>query len=129
MPWPSPPTWTCRKPARSASISPRWTSPQPVPDRDSEHFRWASRKIPSVKAGAIIARPGVAGVPVAPVVAGPADGPAASPHDGPRWCGDATGAAAWAGYRVRYALATTLINELIEATNDRQLPKTIARYG
>lgn len=37
--------------------------------------------------------------------------------------------AAMAGYRVRYALATKLVNELVEAADDRQLTKTIARYG
>jgi DNA replication protein DnaC len=38
-------------------------------------------------------------------------------------------AAAQAGFRVRYALATKLVNELVEAADDRQLAKTIARYG
>jgi DNA replication protein DnaC len=38
-------------------------------------------------------------------------------------------AAAEAGYRVRYALASKLVNELAEAADDRQLSKTIARYG
>src|SRR6266487_3816042 len=33
--------------------------------------------------------------------------------------------AAMAGYRVRY----TLVNELVEAADDKQLTKTIARYG
>jgi DNA replication protein DnaC len=37
--------------------------------------------------------------------------------------------AAMAGYRVRYVLATKLVNELVEAADDRQLTKTIARYG
>ncbi|GIE81994.1 hypothetical protein Aph02nite_79440 [Actinoplanes philippinensis] len=37
--------------------------------------------------------------------------------------------AAMAGYRVRYALATKLVNELVEAADDRVLTKTIARYG
>ena len=37
--------------------------------------------------------------------------------------------AAMAGYRVRYTLATKLVNELVEAADDRQLSKTIARYG
>jgi hypothetical protein len=37
--------------------------------------------------------------------------------------------AAMAGFRVRYALATKLVNELVEAADDRQLTKTIARYG
>ena len=38
-------------------------------------------------------------------------------------------AAAEAGYRVRYTLATKLVNELVEAADDKQLSKTIARYG
>jgi len=37
--------------------------------------------------------------------------------------------AAMAGYRVRYTLATKLVNELVEAADDMQLTKTIARYG
>src|SRR3954447_875534 len=37
--------------------------------------------------------------------------------------------AAMAGYRVRYTLATQLANELIEAADDKQLTKTINRYG
>ena len=38
-------------------------------------------------------------------------------------------AAAMAGFRVRYTLATKLVNELVEAADDKQLTKTIARYG
>ena len=38
-------------------------------------------------------------------------------------------AAAEAGFRVRYTLAAKLVNELAEAAGDRQLSKTIARYG
>ncbi|MCY0880350.1 MAG: ATP-binding protein, partial [Firmicutes bacterium] len=38
-------------------------------------------------------------------------------------------AAAEAGYRVKYTLATKLVNELVEAADDKQLAKTIARYG
>jgi DNA replication protein DnaC len=38
-------------------------------------------------------------------------------------------AAAEAGYRVRYTLASELVNELVEAADDKQLSKTIARYG
>lgn len=38
-------------------------------------------------------------------------------------------AAAEAGYRVRYVLASRLVNELAEADNDKQLNKIIARYG
>jgi DNA replication protein DnaC len=38
-------------------------------------------------------------------------------------------AAAEAGFRVRYTLAAKLVNELVEAADDRQLTKTIARYG
>lgn len=34
-----------------------------------------------------------------------------------------------AGYRVKYVLATTLVNELVEAADEKQLSKTIARYG
>jgi DNA replication protein DnaC len=37
--------------------------------------------------------------------------------------------AAMAGYRVKYTLATKLVNELVEASDDKQLSKTIARYG
>ncbi len=37
--------------------------------------------------------------------------------------------AAQSGYRVRYVLAAKLVNELVEAADDRQLTKTIARYG
>lgn len=38
-------------------------------------------------------------------------------------------AAAEAGYRVRYVLASRLVNELAEAENDKHLTKIIARYG
>jgi len=38
-------------------------------------------------------------------------------------------AAALAGHRVRYVLAAKLVNELIEAADERQLSRTIARYG
>ena len=38
-------------------------------------------------------------------------------------------AAAEAGYRVRYVLASRLVNELAEADNDHQLNKIISRYG
>jgi DNA replication protein DnaC len=34
-----------------------------------------------------------------------------------------------AGHRVRYTLATKLVNELVEAADDKQLTKTINRYG
>ena len=37
--------------------------------------------------------------------------------------------AAMAGYRVRYTLAAKLVNELVEAADDRQLTKLINRYG
>jgi DNA replication protein DnaC len=37
--------------------------------------------------------------------------------------------AAMAGYRVRYTLATKLVNELVEAADEKMLTKTIARYG
>ncbi|GAA2287131.1 ATPase AAA [Streptomyces ruber] len=37
--------------------------------------------------------------------------------------------AAMKGFRVRYTLATKLVNELVEAADDKQLSKTIARYG
>jgi DNA replication protein DnaC len=37
--------------------------------------------------------------------------------------------AAMKGHRVRYVLASKLVNELVEAADDRQLTKTIARYG
>ncbi|CUU59764.1 DNA replication protein DnaC [Parafrankia irregularis] len=37
--------------------------------------------------------------------------------------------AAIAGYRVRYTLATKLVNELVEAADEKSLNKTIARYG
>lgn len=38
-------------------------------------------------------------------------------------------AAAIAGYRVGYTTAAALVNELVEAADDKQLGKTIARYG
>lgn len=38
-------------------------------------------------------------------------------------------AAAESGFRVRYTLATKLVNELVEAADEKQLAKTIARYG
>lgn len=38
-------------------------------------------------------------------------------------------AAAEAGHKVRYTLASKLVNELVEAADDRQLSRTIARYG
>ncbi len=38
-------------------------------------------------------------------------------------------AAAPAGFRVRCALATKLVDELVEAADERQLAKSIARYG
>jgi DNA replication protein DnaC len=38
-------------------------------------------------------------------------------------------AAAEAGYRVKYTLATKLVNELVEAADEKVLAKTIARYG
>jgi DNA replication protein DnaC len=38
-------------------------------------------------------------------------------------------AAAEQGYRVRYTLASKLVNELVEADDDKQLSKTITRYG
>ena len=38
-------------------------------------------------------------------------------------------AAAQDGFRVRYTLATKLVNELVEAADESQLAKTIARYG
>ena len=37
--------------------------------------------------------------------------------------------AAMAGYRVKYMLATKLVNELVEAADELILSKTIARYG
>ncbi|SNR41180.1 IstB-like ATP binding protein [Actinomadura mexicana] len=37
--------------------------------------------------------------------------------------------AAMAGFRVKYTLATKLVNELVEAADDKQLSKTISRYG
>jgi len=37
--------------------------------------------------------------------------------------------AAMKGYRVKYTLATKLVNELVEASDDLVLSKTIARYG
>jgi DNA replication protein DnaC len=37
--------------------------------------------------------------------------------------------AAMAGYRVKYVLATKLVNQLVEAADEKQLTKTIARYG
>lgn len=38
-------------------------------------------------------------------------------------------AAAETGYRVRYTTAAALVNELVEAADDKHLSKTIARYG
>jgi DNA replication protein DnaC len=38
-------------------------------------------------------------------------------------------AAAQVGHSVRYVLASKLFNELVEAADDKQLSKTIARYG
>ena len=38
-------------------------------------------------------------------------------------------AAAEHGYRVKYVLATRLVNELVEAADEKQLARTIARYG
>ena len=38
-------------------------------------------------------------------------------------------AAAEKGFRVKYTLATRLVNELVEAADDNQLARTIARYG
>ncbi|WP_067901978.1 ATP-binding protein [Nocardia vaccinii] len=37
--------------------------------------------------------------------------------------------AAMAGFRVKYTLAAKLVNELVEAADDKVLTKTIARYG
>lgn len=37
--------------------------------------------------------------------------------------------AAQQGHRVKYVLAAKLVNELVEAADERQLSKTIARYG
>ena len=37
--------------------------------------------------------------------------------------------AAESGYRVRYTLASKLVNELVEAADDAQLSKLITRYG
>ncbi|MEO6714022.1 MAG: IS21-like element helper ATPase IstB [Mycobacteriales bacterium] len=38
-------------------------------------------------------------------------------------------AAAEAGFRVKYTLATKLVNELVEAADEKMLAKTIARFG
>src|SRR5207237_9239358 len=38
-------------------------------------------------------------------------------------------AAAENGYRVRYTTAAALVNELVEAADDKTLSRTIARYG
>jgi DNA replication protein DnaC len=38
-------------------------------------------------------------------------------------------AAAEAGFQVRYVTAAALVNELVEAADDKHLSKTIARYG
>lgn len=38
-------------------------------------------------------------------------------------------AAAENGYRVKFTLATKLVNELVEAADEKQLARTIARYG
>ena len=41
----------------------------------------------------------------------------------------ALGTEVLSGYRVKYTLATKLVNELVEAADDKRLVKTIARYG
>jgi DNA replication protein DnaC len=33
------------------------------------------------------------------------------------------------GYRVKYVLVTKLVNELVDAADEKQLAKTIARHG
>ena len=38
-------------------------------------------------------------------------------------------AEAGGGYRVKFTLATKLVNELVEAADEKQLARTIARYG
>jgi DNA replication protein DnaC len=38
-------------------------------------------------------------------------------------------AAAEHGYRVKYTTAAALVNELVEAADDKTLSRTIARYG
>jgi len=38
-------------------------------------------------------------------------------------------AAAEKGFRVKYTLATRLVNELVEAADEKMLAKTTARYG
>lgn len=38
-------------------------------------------------------------------------------------------AAAEKGFRVKYTLATRLVNELVEAADEKNLARTIARYG
>src|SRR5260370_41364356 len=40
-----------------------------------------------------------------------------------------TAAAAENGYRVRYVTAAALVNELVEASDDRTLSRVIGRYG
>jgi hypothetical protein len=45
------------------------------------------------------------------------------------WSVDVDTAAAEAGHRVRYTLASKLVNELAEAADDRKLSRTINRYG
>ena len=40
-----------------------------------------------------------------------------------------TAAAAENGYRVKYTTAAALVNELVEAADDKTLSRTIARYG
>lgn len=40
-----------------------------------------------------------------------------------------SGAAAQKGYRVKCTLATRLVNELVEAADEKVLAKTIDRYG
>jgi DNA replication protein DnaC len=39
------------------------------------------------------------------------------------------GTAAEADHRVRYTLTSKLVNELVEAADDKQLSKTVVRYG
>src|SRR6516225_5378869 len=43
--------------------------------------------------------------------------------------GDSGTAAAENGYRVKYTTAAALVNELVEAADDKTLSRTIARYG
>ena len=96
----------------------------------------------ALAAGALAAGALAAGAPVTDAAAGAAPAGVAPVACGASesGCGDSgTGkshlliglgtAAAENGYRVRYVTAAALVNELVEAADDKTLSRTIARYG